>query len=67
MDANALKNELENAYKKLTEAEQRIKDLLVERNELQFVLQILQIAGFIQEGKLEEARQIAKTFFPHRD
>ena len=42
---------------------QEIPDLEAELREAQFVLKILDVAGFIKGDKLDEARDIARTFF----
>ena len=63
MDTKALKAELDAAYKSLEKADNQIKRLLKERRQTQMVLEMLTTAGFITEGKLEEAREFVQTFY----
>jgi len=63
MDNKALKAELEAAYKSLDQAERRIKGLLVGRKQNELVLGLLETAGFITEGKLDEAKNIVDGFY----
>lgn len=63
MDKKALEAELDAAYKSLEKAESQIKDLLRERRQTQMVLGMLTTAGFIKDGKLEEAREFVHTFY----
>ena len=63
MDQKALKTELEAAYESLERADAQIKNLLKERRQTQMVLEMLTTAGFIKDGKLEEAREFVQTFY----
>jgi hypothetical protein len=63
MDTKALKSELDSAYKKLEKADNQIENLLKERRQTKMVLEMLTTAGFITEGKLEEAREFVQTFY----
>lgn len=63
MDTKALKAELDAAYKSLDKADNQIKSLLKERRQTQMVFEMLTTAGFITEGKLEEAREFVQTFY----
>jgi hypothetical protein len=56
MDLKSTKAELDAAC-------EHIKRLEAELREAQFVLKILEVAGFIKGDKLDEARNIARTFF----
>lgn len=62
MDIKALKRELEEAYKSLDKADRQIKNLLIERKQTQMIFELLETAGFITEGKLQEAREFVQTF-----
>ena len=55
-------NELDAAYKSLDKAENQIKNLLVERKQLHMTLELLEAAGFISGGKLQEAREFVQSF-----
>lgn len=63
MDTKALKVELNAAYESLEKADNQIKTLLKERKQTQMVLEMLTTAGFITDGKLEEARKFVQTFY----
>lgn len=63
MDEKSLKAELDVAYKSLEKADNQIKRLLIERRQNQIVLEMLETAGFITEGKLAEAREFVQTFY----
>ena len=63
MDNKPLKSELEAAYKNLDKAYRQIQRLLVERRQNQLVFSLLETAKFIEEGKLEEANAIARSFY----
>ena len=63
MDSKPLKAELEAAYKSLNKAEHQIRRLLVERKQNQLVVVLLERAGFITEGKLDEAKNIVDGFY----
>lgn len=57
-----MKEELEAAYKSLDKAENQVKSLRKERKQLQMTIQLLEVGGFITEGKLDEAREFIQTF-----
>jgi hypothetical protein len=63
LEAAYLKSELEAAYKSLDEAERRIKGLLIERRQNELVLGLLEAAGFITEGKLDEVKNVVDRFY----
>ena len=63
MNDKALKEELTAAYKSLERADAQIKNLLKERKQTQMVIEMLTTAGFIPDGKLEEARKFVGTFY----
>jgi chorismate mutase len=63
MDSESLKAELEAAYKSLDKADRQIQRLLVERKQNELVLGLLETAGFIAEGKLDEAKNIVDGFY----
>ncbi|MDF1830641.1 hypothetical protein [Cycloclasticus pugetii] len=62
MEPKDLKKELEEAYKSLEKADRQIKSLLIERKQSQMVMELLENAGFITDGKLQEARELVQTF-----
>ncbi|NKI17390.1 hypothetical protein HCU74_08170 [Spongiibacter sp. KMU-166] len=62
MEPKDLEKELAEAYKSLDKADRQIKNLLIERKQNQMVLELLETAGFISEGKLQEAREFVQTF-----
>jgi len=62
MEPKDLKRELESAYKLLEEKERQIKNLLIERKQNNMVMELLETAGFVKEGKLEEAKEFVQTF-----
>lgn len=62
MNLESTKKELEYAYKSLANADRQIKNLLLERKQAQLVLQMLESAGYIKAGKLEEAQQFVLAF-----
>lgn len=62
MKPEDLKKELEEAYKSLDKADRQIKSLLIERKQTQMIFELLETAGFITEGKLQEAREFVQTF-----
>jgi len=62
MEPKDLKRELESAYKLLEEKERQIKNLLIERKQNKMVMELLETAGFVKEGKLEEAKEFVRTF-----
>lgn len=62
MDEKALNEELHAAYQNLDRKEECIKNLLIERKQLHMTIELLETAGFIEEGKLEEAREFIQTF-----
>lgn len=62
MDKESLQKELDDAYKSLDKADRQIKNLLIERKQLNMVLELLETAGFISEGKLQEAKEFVQTF-----
>lgn len=62
MNLESTKAELEAAYKSLAKAESQIKNLLQERKQTQLIFQMLESAGYIKTGKLEEAQQFVWTF-----
>ena len=53
MESKDLKKELAEAYKSLDKADRQIKNLLIERNQNQMILELLETAGFIADGKLQ--------------
>ena len=63
MDKESLQAELDAAYKKLDQADSQIKKLLIERKQNQMVLEMLETAGFIADGKLQEARDFVQSFY----
>jgi len=63
MNDKALKEELTAAYRSLERADAQIKNLLKERKQTQMVIEMLTTAGFITDGKLEEARKFVGTFY----
>ena len=63
MNTKELKAELDSAYKSLEKADSQIKNLLKERRQTQMILEMLTTAGFISDGKLEEAREFVQTFY----
>jgi len=58
-----VKTELEAAYESLEKSDRQIKNLLVERKQTQMVLEVLETAGYITNGKLEEAREFVRSFY----
>lgn len=62
MNESALNEELQAAYKNLDRKEDQIKNLLLERKQLHMTIELLETAGFIKEGKLEEARGFVSVF-----
>lgn len=64
MDKESLQAELDSAYKSLDKAERQIKILLIERRQNQIILQMLEAAGFISEGKLQEAKEFVQAYYP---
>jgi hypothetical protein len=62
MEKKDLERELEAAYKSLDKADRQIKNLLIERKQSQMILELLDTAGFIADGKLQEAREFVQTF-----
>jgi hypothetical protein len=62
MNLESTKTELEAAYKSLAKAEGQIKNLLEERKQSQLIFQMLESAGYIRAGKLEEAQQFVWRF-----
>lgn len=62
MNKKALQDELDAAYKSLEKADRQVKNLLLERKQTAMILGLLETGGFIQEGKLEEAREFVQTF-----
>ena len=61
MESKGLELELGEAYKSLEKAERKISNLLAERKQLLMTLNILDTAGFIKDGKLEEARGFSQA------
>ena len=59
----ALKAELDEAYKSLERSDAQIKNLLKELRQTQMVIDMISAAGFIKDGKLEEAREFVQIFF----
>lgn len=66
MDEESLKRELEAARENEARLERQIKNLLAERMQMQLTVELLETAGFIAPGKLEEARDFARTFCPEQ-
>ena len=62
MDKEALQKELDDAYKSLEKSDRQMKNLLIERKQNQMVFDLLETAGFITDGKLQEAREFVQTF-----
>jgi hypothetical protein len=62
MNLEATKKELDAAYASLEKAEDRVGILLKEMKQMQMVLIMLETAGYIENGKLEEAKELASTF-----
>lgn len=62
MEPKDLEKDLAEAYKSLDKADRQIKNLLIERKQNQMLLELLETAGFIAEGKLQEAREFVQTF-----
>jgi hypothetical protein len=62
MDKESLQRELDAAYKKMDVYEHQIKNLLKERKQNQMVLQMLETADYIEQGKLEEAQELVRSF-----
>lgn len=62
MDKESLQKELDDAYKSLDKADRQIKNLIIECKQLHMVLELLETAGFISEGKLQEAKEFVQTF-----
>jgi hypothetical protein len=62
MDKEALQSELDATYKSLDKADRQIKNLLIERKQLQMTLELLEAGNFITEGKLAEAREFVQQF-----
>lgn len=62
MNKKALQDELDAACKSLERADNQIKNLLIERKQTAMIFGLLETGGFIQEGKLEEAREFVQTF-----
>jgi len=62
MDKEALQNELDAAYKRLGTADKQIKILSIKHKQNQMIFELLETAGFITEGKLQEARYFVQTF-----
>ena len=57
-----IKSELEAAYESLTKADRQIKNLLLERHQLNMVIDLLEAGNFIACGKLDEAREFVRDF-----
>lgn len=64
MDKQAIQEELDAAYENLDQKERQIKNLLTERKQLHMTIELLETAGFIEYGKLEEAREFVQNFKP---
>lgn len=58
-----VKTELEAAYESLEKADRQIKNLLIERKQTQMILEMLETAGYIKDGKLEEAKEFVRSFY----
>ena len=58
MNKEALEKELYWAYEKLDKLEKQISNLLVERKDSAMILEVLKAAGFLNDEKLYQAREI---------
>ena len=58
MTKEVLEKELCEAYEKLDKLEKQISNLLVERKDSAMILEVLKAAGFLNDEKLYQAREI---------
>jgi DNA replicative helicase MCM subunit Mcm2 (Cdc46/Mcm family) len=62
MNKDSLEEKLAAAHQNLEKADRQIEALLKELEKNQMVIEILEAAGFITEGKLQEALEFVRTF-----
>lgn len=62
MNNTPQETELAAAYKSLESADRQIKNLLIERKQNQMIISLLEMGGYITDGKLEEARELVQSF-----
>lgn len=63
MSIEQLKDELETESERLKRSAQEMKRLQVELKQTQMVIAMLEAAGFIEDGKLDEAREFVQQFY----